>query len=856
VPTSAANTVDGDSDVGDETSYRDAHSSVESSVLVTNPEEAAKKRFLLQQQQQREREHQQRSRGFSQDNDSVPSSASSSSGNLANNRHSRVLSGNELSPLKLVGDFSPTLSSGDAPTSATSATSARSPAARRGIFGPNRFPVRVSNSTDPTPSSSRPVSVANSQAVTVQEMSIDEAIRSNSSLAKAIDIFEDDDDDDEDVSMGEGSDSGSVIVRGRDQKPARRQEADEVAAMRASRGRSSGGEAPAREEAPTMNTEQADAHADDSIMSTFSTFSAVPNLTVFGNSPAKPGNLARSRTEPLEGTPSSNLLSEFTDLRNPSKSPSRRQSSPSRSVNGSNAAVTPQRPSNVMDFDIPPLPTPRSIPSITPRELESLKSNFLSEISSLKASLSGKEAEVASLKTAVGDAEKRVGECMEQVREERAEREVVVAEKDSWERRGREMDSVLRKVRDEMVHAQREREELESKLQESEMRREAAEMMAQDAESKMAGLRAGKVAAESRGSPTSGAPVNSTREVEQAVERVARELHALYKSKHETKVAALKKSYETRWEKRVRELEARLEELTDDNDKLRAGLDTTMARVGPDEAAEEERRAKSARDAAQMRELAADVDRLEAMHRAVKHDNDDLRRLLEQERVEKGELVQLAEEMMAMQQSFAQAPPQPQAPPPPQQQQQQQQQYVQEPQQQQYVQPQQQQFAQQPQQQQYAQQPQQQQYAQPQQSQYAQPQQPQYAQQPQSQYAQQPPPSQYAQRQPQMSAPRAQSPLHHQQSAAAVPSPRKSMPPPARPSGIGGGGKLTAPRIAPASGLRAPGSRIGGGIPAPASSAHGRANSAGGLPRPGGAGGNPMRSSVIGGINQMAYRRE
>ena len=48
------------------------------------------------------------------------------------------------------------------------------------------------------------------------------------------------------------------------------------------------------------------------------------------------------------------------------------------------------------------------MPSITPRELESLKSNFLSEISSLKASLSGKEAEVQSLKTAVGDAEKRV----------------------------------------------------------------------------------------------------------------------------------------------------------------------------------------------------------------------------------------------------------------------------------------------------------------------------------------------------------------------------------------------------------------------------------------------------------------
>lgn len=71
---------------------------------------------------------------------------------------------------------------------------------------------------------------------------------------------------------------------------------------------------------------------------------------------------------------------------------------PDMSWYGSTSA-TPSRISNLLDFDIPPAPTPRSMPSITPRELESLKSSFLSEISSLKASLSGKEAEVQSLKT-------------------------------------------------------------------------------------------------------------------------------------------------------------------------------------------------------------------------------------------------------------------------------------------------------------------------------------------------------------------------------------------------------------------------------------------------------------------------
>jgi chromosome segregation ATPase len=149
--------------------------------------------------------------------------------------------------------------------------------------------------------------------------------------------------------------------------------------------------------------------------------------------------------------------------------------------------------SNLLDFDIPPAPTPRSMPSITPRELESLKSNFLSEISSLKASLSGKEAEIQSLKTAVGDAEKRVGESLEQVREERNLKDQLAAQKEEWEKRGREMEAVLRNVKEEIVHGEREREDLEGRLDEGERRREAAEMMAQEAESKMAAMKAGKV---------------------------------------------------------------------------------------------------------------------------------------------------------------------------------------------------------------------------------------------------------------------------------------------------------------------------------------------------------------------------
>ncbi|OTA80049.1 hypothetical protein M434DRAFT_17897 [Hypoxylon sp. CO27-5] len=47
------------------------------------------------------------------------------------------------------------------------------------------------------------------------------------------------------------------------------------------------------------------------------------------------------------------------------------------------------------------------------------------------------------------------------------------------------------------------------------------------------------------------------------------DLHALYKSKYETKVAALKKSYENRWEKKGRGLKRKVDQL--ENGKLRLG---------------------------------------------------------------------------------------------------------------------------------------------------------------------------------------------------------------------------------------------------------------------------------------------
>ncbi|KAF9774599.1 hypothetical protein IL306_007366 [Fusarium sp. DS 682] len=550
-------------------------------------------------------------------------------------RHSRVLSGATLSPLKILTDQREVR---DGRPTDRLGSNARSP---RKVSPEKRFPVKISNPLDTTRA-----------AFQESTMSLEDAVRQNEGLKRAIEIFEDEQsvlEDDQDK-MDATTDTINV-------NPPGQMEVDESMCP------------------------------DDTMVSTFSTFSAVPNLTMFaklGQSPTKLSDMggltprANTRTDPSPSRTSrarsrndsgntTNLLDFTEQLRFPQKSPQKSPSkgglSPSRTA--PNVAATPSRSgfANLIDFDIPPMPTPRSVPSITARELESLKSNFLSEISSLKASLSGKEAEVQSLKAAVGDAEKRVGESQEQLREERTIKEQLTAEKEGWENRGREMENVLRKVKEEIVVSQREQEELEQKLEESEKRREAAEMMHQEAESKMAGMRAGKDTDKS--SPEKPkSPSDTNHDVEVAVERVARELHALYKSKHESKVTALKKSYETRWEKRVHELESRIEELAEENERLRVGRDTTMTKVEPDSIEADERKAQAVRDSATIKELNADIQRLEAVVHTVQLDNESLRSMLERERVEKGELVQLAEEMMSMQSFVAQTPkPQPQQQP-------------------------------------------------------------------------------------------------------------------------------------------------------------------------------------------------
>ncbi|KAI4197426.1 MAG: hypothetical protein LQ350_005919 [Teloschistes chrysophthalmus] len=329
------------------------------------------------------------------------------------------------------------------------------------------------------------------------------------------------------------------------------------------------------------------------------------------------------------------------------------------------ASYTPTRAhclTNLLDFDLPPAPTPRSIPTITARELESLKSSFLSQISSLRATLNGKEAEVGSLKEAVTDAERRVGEALEEIRDERGAKESLRAEKEDWQARDKEMESVLRNVKEEIVHQQHEHEKLKQRLEASEKKQEEAEAKALEAESKIAGMQAASAPFNGHGTPVvgKGGDGGSNAAVEAAVENVARELHGLYKSKHETKVAALKKSYEARWEKKIKDLESRIRDLDSENEELRIARDATMTGLQPPSTAHTALPEVDNKDVEKRGEQAEELSTL-------KQENATLHRQLEAERLEMAELVRATEEMMQLSLSQPQSQPQdtPQPPQPP-----------------------------------------------------------------------------------------------------------------------------------------------------------------------------------------------
>lgn len=435
----------------------------------------------------------------------------------------------------------------------------------------------------------------------------------------------------------------------------------------------------------------------------FSTFSAVPNvdMTAFANLPGgspfkSPRPLPDFPVEPehrregMESPKRSPRKNALIDMSSPVGSPTpRKRDRDGQSTNGTpnlldltdqiglfprrqrfsiqqHERYTPSRRSplknpresmrspakmSLLDFDIPAAPTPRSLPTITPRELESLKSGFLSEISSLKATLSGKEAEVSSLKKAVSDAERRVGEALEEVRNEAARKEALEIEQAEWERRGREMEDVLRSVKADILEGEQERERLQKKNEEAEKSKEQLESRVVELETQLTSAR--KSATCDKGASENAAPLSAktaeetAKEIQDAVEKVARDLHSLYKEKHETKVAALKKSYESRWEKRLREAEKKLKAASDECERVKAERDATSQESARPDASMMAR--ENEEHEAEKHVLEAQIKGLQQEILSLKSDSEQLRIELKAERAEKGDLVALVEEWLTMQ---------------------------------------------------------------------------------------------------------------------------------------------------------------------------------------------------------------
>lgn len=323
---------------------------------------------------------------------------------------------------------------------------------------------------------------------------------------------------------------------------------------------------------------------------------------------------------------------------------------------------------NLLDFELPPPPTPRSLPTVTIRQLESVKSQFSSQVSSLSASLSGKEAEVESLSKAVADAERRVGEALEAVRDERSAREYAEAQMIDWKKKGEEVQKLLQDVQSELARNDTEREELLARLVETERRADDAENRASELETKIIEAESKNVDMttfithdEASENKKIYSEVECQAAVADKVNEVARDLHTAYKAKHEKKIKALKDNYQKKADERCKELRVqiiRLERQVEEAEKKR---DNTFSKIIPGEmepkndnptssantsSADDVQKLESQR--AEIESLKAKLAGLQSELSSLRKSNGTLLEELENERIEKGELVAAAEQMLAM----------------------------------------------------------------------------------------------------------------------------------------------------------------------------------------------------------------
>lgn len=275
---------------------------------------------------------------------------------------------------------------------------------------------------------------------------------------------------------------------------------------------------------------------------------------------------------------------------------------------------------------------------------------------------------------AVSDAERRVGESHETLREERSAREYAESQMADWKTKGEEVQKLLQDVQSELARNDTEREQLLARLNEAEKRAEEAETRSSDLETKLIEAESKNVDMTTLVNPDEdGRKIYSEAECQTAigekVNEVARDLHSAYKAKHEKKIKALKDNYQKKADERCKELRVqiiRLERQVEEAEKKR---DDTFSKVIPSDLSSKTdggKCGKCGKDASttptsnpedfklleaqksELENLKAKLAGLQSELQSLRKSHDSLLQDLEAERVEKGELVAAAEQMLAL----------------------------------------------------------------------------------------------------------------------------------------------------------------------------------------------------------------
>ncbi|KAI5288918.1 hypothetical protein KEM52_000986, partial [Ascosphaera acerosa] len=325
-------------------------------------------------------------------------------------------------------------------------------------------------------------------------------------------------------------------------------------------------------------------------------------------------------------------------------------------------------------FPTPPSPPP----AVSQDELAEIQAAYEARIAALEKIIAAHEAQVARASRAAEEAKAEAAAAADAAAAEAQRREAAEQEAAASQRRVALMEGEVLKARDEVAGERKRREITARALEAEEQKMKELHARLAEVEERLQAQASGRHPRGEEEESTSTAGMVPEADVEKRIQAsrvsLAKELHQLYKEKHMTKVAALKKSYEHRWEKRVMEAEGKIKQLQEENDRLRGQAGRTsedVSAVGKTEAeAEAEAEvdtthpASSAASSAsgtwtapasmpdlsqQQQALQGRVDDLEHALAALQHDYDELMATLEAERVEKGELVAVVDEWLALQ---------------------------------------------------------------------------------------------------------------------------------------------------------------------------------------------------------------